>query len=237
MEEGLRIQRVFIQDRDNYYSSIRFHLIQINHPKQIPTPEYLARNLAFIQDQKKKILSYIDKIEINNFGNIIILPELSVPNDPELVNELKKRAEKLNSVIIGGFFFDETYINRCRIFFPKGEEESQHKIFLSRYEKENAAINGAHQKLPAELKIFTNTPVGDFAVVICFDFLSKDILDKLYGKIDHLIVLSWNHATDIYETKAKVFAYDSYCHIAIVNVADEGRSGLYLPFKGNQKIF
>jgi hypothetical protein len=95
-----------------------------------------------------------------------------------------------------------------------------------------------------ELFVFTDTPVGNFSVVICFDYLSPEDLIKLRGVIDTLFVVTLNPDDRSFNESAKADAYRSlYGFIIIVNAFDpdstihvRGKSGFYGPLKEDRTI-
>jgi predicted amidohydrolase len=95
-----------------------------------------------------------------------------------------------------------------------------------------------------ELFVFTETPIGNFSVFICFDYLSPQDLIKFRGVIDTLFVITLNPDVRAYNECAKADAYRSlYGFIIIVNAFDpysatrlKGKSGFYGPLRENRSI-
>ena len=43
-------------------------------------------------------------------------------------------------------------------------------------DREDKKVHNAHEQLKKELKVFVDTPVGDFAVLVCYDFTDIALL-------------------------------------------------------------
>jgi len=75
------------------------------------------------------------------------------------------------------------------------------------------------------LRLFTNSPIGDFAVVVCSDFLETATLDawSLAGPLpDILFVVARNAYPDLYRHFAVTDSFRLYCSVAVCNVRDDG---------------
>ncbi len=183
-------------------------------------------------DIVKKNLRTLRITKNKNIGNIIIFPELSVPNSLKI--DLQDFAKRKKAFIIAGFFYNEQCQNCCYIFDPKGKIHKQYK--LNPAPDENNEVHRAHEQLKKEIKVFVSTPVGDFAVLVCYDFTDTSLLMELRGKIDHLIIITMNKSVERFDTDAISSARNNYHHIFLCNTAKYGWSAIYGPFIRNPKV-
>lgn len=137
--------------------------------------------------------------------------------------------------MVGGFFYNETNQNIARIFFPNGNVYEQYKLELSPIEKSQLSAMDVSNQSSKDINIFKSS-IGDFAVLICYDFTNPALIDLLRGKIDYLIIPSWNNSVKTYAESAAANCYSNYCHIVICNVADYGGSCIYAPMAGEKKL-
>ena len=91
-------------------------------------------------------------------------------------------------------------------------------------------MHEAHEQLNKEINVLVDTPVGDFAVLVCYDFTDTSLLMDLRGKIDYLIILTMNKSVERFDTSAISFARNNYHHIFLCNIAKYGGSATYGPF-------
>ena len=213
--------------------------------------------IAIVQIKQEKEDSEVDKgdvIEklreaIDNESNIIIFPELTIPD--AFINEIKKvMKEKCNEgkvskrlfVVAGsrykmesGYKYDVCpilYLNeRCNIIVY---DDNYRNYKSSKYDDEDFVTgnNGIWR--------YINTGFGNFAVINCIDFIAanKKILANIFqegNRCDILIVIARNHPMVVYHTLAETTAREVNCAIAIANDGDTGYGGsrFYLPYKDN----
>lgn len=172
-------------------------------------------------------------------ANVIVFPEMFFPSSK--MEFLRNEAKDKNMIIITGLDYEkdefENSINSCAIALPNGNLIRQQKLYRSKYDSPK-------MKNGKELFVFTETPIGNFSVFICFDYLSPQDLIKFRGIIDTLFVITLNPDVRIYIENAKADAYRSlYGFIVVVNAFDpnstthiRGKSGFYGPFKKDRSI-
>lgn len=156
--------------------------------------------------------------------DIIIFPELSIPH--EMVDELKKLSEEVGCIVIAGSqYYDEcgSLSNRSPVIFSEREIIYNSKRFPSvpenKWLKKKFLEKGIYHK-------FLFTKAGNFAVLICMDFLSRELKDNILKlneektkDLDFLIVIALQDNSIRY--------YEDFQHI-INEKADRPGDGLYI---------
>lgn len=207
---------------------LNVHLIQIG--EFLPQGEELfdlINKRDFLEKRRSKIIEHLDKIYFSsNATDLVVIPELVVPNS--MIEELRNYA-KNTCYIVCGMIYTERYHNKCAIIDPTGTVTYQYKCEIAPMEPRE--IHRAHRYLDNQIHVFINTNIGDFAVLICYDFVNTNIMNIVRGKIDHLIILSMNHAADTFLTNAEANSFNYYTHIFLCNVAAAGKSAICGPFK------
>lgn len=160
-----------------------------------------------------------------NSCQALAFPEYSIPN--RLRNRLLEIASDSGVTIIGGFegsWIDGKLADEVFVAIP-GEPNlySQYKHSPSLEEQLPGSMfhDGA-------LRLFTNSPIGDFAVVVCSDFLETATLDawSLVGPLpDILFVVARNTYPDLYKHFAVTDSFRLYCSVAVCNVLDGNEDG------------
>lgn len=213
--------------------------IAIVQPRIWFDKEYNEYKLA--KGLKKHIEIFKENIEkaSQQSANVIVFPEMFFPASQ--ISELRNISKDKNMIIITGldYEYDEfnNPINSCAIVLPNGNLIKQQKLYRSKYDSPNMICG-------KELFVFTETPIGNFSVFICFDYLSPRDLMKFRGVIDTLFVITLNPDVRAYNECAKADAYRSlYGFIIIVNAFDpysttrlKGKSGFYGPLRKNRSI-
>lgn len=212
----------------NYDQSIldtfTVHLVQIGDIAKISDNEHEANNSEIVTSE---IIEKLDMIDFRmDKKDIVVFPELIVPNTA--ITKIEEYAKNTRSFIIAGMNIDDHHQNRCSIIDPQGNIYIQYK--LNPTNEEGPLVKKAHEELDKILNIFVNTPIGDFAVLICYDFLDPNLLIRLRGKIDSLFVVSMNKSPEKFKDIANDFAYSAFYHIFICNIAEHGHSAIYGPF-------
>jgi len=212
---------------------VNVHVIQIGD--FLPYDDSLFDTITkadFVEKQKNIIIDQLDKIYFSdNKTDLVILPELVVPLG--MIEQLRKYARG-TCYLICGMIYDERYRNKCAIIDPEGNVFHQYKCRIPLAEP--SETRRAHRNLENPLHIFLNTKIGDFAAVVCYDFLDVDLLKELRGKIDHLIIVSMNQAAGTFLRNAAGNAYSHYFHIYLCNIATTGKSAICGPFLVNDII-
>lgn len=189
-------------------------------------------------DRHLKIFNDMVDQAVQNDADAVVFPEMFFPTSR--LDDLKKQSEKDNLIIITGLDYENIspgqFVNSCAVALPDGRVIRQKKLLKSKYDSP-MMVEGD------ELFVF-KTPIGNFSVFICYDYLSAHDLIKLRGVIDTLFVLTLNPDVKSYHEKAIADAYSTlYGFIFIVNAFDpdhsppiSGRSGSYGPCRHERVI-
>ncbi|MFX1536598.1 MAG: carbon-nitrogen hydrolase family protein [Promethearchaeota archaeon] len=178
-------------------------------------------------DKRQKIITVIDGASKKGL-NFIVFPELALPwPDPDLYSF----AFNKGIGIIGGleYHHEDGLRNKCIIQLQNGRQFFQNKQFRSKYDL-NGMVEGE------SVKLFHGTSWGDFSVLICFDLTDIGLLAELRGKIDFIVVPTYNPAVGTFENIQKAISYLNYCFIIIVNSAEFGKTQVVGPLKGQENI-
>ncbi|MFH2127846.1 MAG: nitrilase-related carbon-nitrogen hydrolase, partial [Pseudomonadota bacterium] len=217
--------------------------VQIISPKDVPRPDTVKIALSnwgipmnyydfnhldfkrFIADDlhalKESIIAAIVTAEENG-ANALIFPEFFIPRQFE--DEIIKIAKDRGIVLVGGLeartdhqgkIFNETIV--ClpgfpQPFYQRKHHPSQEEPNTERFPKADT------------LYYFTNTTIGNFAVVVCSDYRElsyhKVITEQIYPEI--IIVCTMNHAPELYQAMAVADADRYYSHVIVCNNYNDG---------------
>lgn len=135
--------------------------------------------------------------------DVIVFPELSIPQ--HLINDIAKLNSDTQRVIIAGSHYYKSsngYISRCPVIIGKHVYFTE-KISPSPLEKSPIADKGL---TPGEkILLFKNSPIGNFAILICSDYLQDKIKQKLIQyNIDVLFVVAFQRQSDIYHSRMNI---------------------------------
>lgn len=177
---------------------------------------------------------------------IIILPELTIPLG--YINELKRLTCSIRSVAIAGLDFiekDKDYVENKAIVLVPNNWPSQKipssycatyefgKIYFSELEKnffEDRNINKLPYSHP-NTYIFGAGEFGKIGVAICSDFFDLERFLIYRGRIQHLIIISYNRDTESYYYIAEAIARLVYCNVIICNTGHYGDSFAFSPYR------
>jgi len=176
-------------------------------------------------EQKRLILDYINDA-IDNGADLVVLPELSTSR--AICDEIYNRFSNDGKVIIMGSYFDELDQNISEILI------GEHRI---KQAKNNPSkLEKSRMKRGNEVNIFINTPIGDFAVLICYDATDFAILNSLQDFTDLFICIARNIDVGLFDHMFRALTYLKYQYIIFCNDGKYGGSCIYAPFHGNRKL-
>lgn len=151
--------------------------------------------------------------------SLVLFPELSIPES--LINIINAWSNQNDCIVVAGSHYNKTssgYIARSPIIF-------ENKIYytdkivpapteVSPYVHE-ALIEGE------TILIFNNTYIGEFALLICSDYLAKEPKQNvLQNKLDFLLVIAFQKDSDIYHNRMAIDC-------------DNSEDGLYIAYVNN----
>ncbi|WP_276380571.1 PUA domain-containing protein [Flavobacterium sp. H4147] len=159
----------------------------------------LKNGLYFMINNDKISLKIKDILSIAKLNSVdlILFPELSIPE--KQIEKLQEWSKEQQSIIICGSHYSNNngkFIPRSPIII-KGEVFFTEKIFLSPLEKSPIMNQGASSG--TKVLKFVNTFVGNFAVLICSDYLEENLKDELdLQSLDFLCVPSYQRDSEVY---------------------------------------
>lgn len=151
----------------------------------------------------------------------IVFPEYSMPR--MMHDELCKLSESEQLIIIGGLEGEWKHgklLAQALILIP-GEH---HAHFQCKQEQSLEEEAGDSFYRDGEVRLFCNSPIGDFSVIVCSDFLQLSSLQTWTPDVqlpELLFVVARNTYHDLYVSFAKADAVRLYTSVVISNVVDE----------------
>ncbi|WP_020599756.1 PUA domain-containing protein [Spirosoma panaciterrae] len=165
----------------------------------------MESGLHYLQNDDKINLKTRDFLSVakQNSVDVILFPELSIPQ--KQVEKLQEWSKQQECIIIGGSHYYENnahIISRCPVII-KGDVYFTEKINLSPLEKSPILNEGA--KRGNKIIRFTNTFVGDFAVLICADYLEDHLKNELdLQLLDILFVPAFQRDSNMYYRRMNI---------------------------------
>lgn len=178
------------------------------------------------EDEQKQKIYHLLKEAVERDINLIILPELSTSE--KICEEMKEKFSGSQSIIVLGSYYND-YSQNCSRILIDGKFYGQIKNNPSYEEK-------GYMKESNDVSVFINTPIGDFAVLICYDATDFSILSALQGYTDFIICIARTKDTVTFKNIFSALTYLQYQYIIFCNDAQYGGSSLYLPFHGNRAL-
>lgn len=150
----------------------------------------------------------------------IAFPEYSIPR--AMHERLLDIANRNKLVVIGGFEGQWQTDKLCDEVFVAipGEPRLYHQYKQSPSLEEPQPATFHHDGV---LRLFCNSPIGDFAIIVCSDYLEAATFDAwtLDGPLpDVLFVIARNQYADLYKNFAIADSFRLYCCVAVCNVLD-----------------
>lgn len=192
-------------------------------------------------------------------SQFVIFPELFQPRQ-FLRRHIASICEENNFIMIGGLEYGPEYIpgrdrevplqNEAYIAIPSsltwGSAPDSHKrrkctlLTIPKIlpaEEEAAFLNQNRYKFKggSKLYLFQSKIVGNWAVLICSDFLNLPIHVLLQSSIQTLFVISYNKDVNAYSSIADTIQRISMCNVIICNIGNYGSSLAYSPYRKDFK--
>lgn len=200
----------------------------------------------FLESESQKIQSILDNMisqAIDDQSDIVIFPELTVPNS--YLDKISIAARKKKIIFIGGYeYLNLGHGNKNRVIISIPEnmkdknkrygpllEYEQLKLFPAPIEHQFNVLKGR------KLYLFKNTWVGDFAILNCYDFTNLECKPVLQGHVDYIIVTAYNKDLNTFDGDAETTARDFHCYVIICNTGRYGNSLVYAPYKEDYRRY
>lgn len=187
--------------------------------------------------------------------DFLVFPEVFLPLGLE--SDLENFAQKYNTIIICGVEYDRQPIeiqtledsigtNRCFIYIPTISGQVHRfeymKLTRSEYDARTPPKNEGEDRGKFKMNIgehlfrFSHPDIGQFGILICYDYSHFDILHKLNRQgiklpPELLFVISYNPDSNLYESCCIADSHRFYQYIIMCNVAQFGGSGVFGPVK------
>lgn len=174
--------------------------------------------------QKQKIYHFV-KEAVEKGADLIVLPELSTSKD--ICEGMKEKFSDSQSIMILGSYYDDDL--NCSNVLIDGEFYGQIKNNPSPKERD-------YMRRSNDISVFINTPIGDFAVLICYDATDFSILAALEGYTDFIICIARTRDVVTFRNIFSALTYLKYQYVIFCNDAQYGGSSFYLPFHGNRAL-
>ena len=226
---------------------MRFEKINLKGKKRLEVVKALVCQLRFDEsdwvyeddllrlNNEPRVEDYIGHISYaisNHNADLIVLPEVGVPN--HLLSQLQNLSKTAGVIIVGGtqYFHDGgKTISRCPVIV-NGSIYYTEKINPSPFEISPIKNRGLSKG--ETIRIFKNSLIGDFAVIICADYFDKNIRTKLASyNLDFVIVIAFQNDSTKYHDRMNADCEESrhgtyflYSNILSPPMGD-GRSGLF----------
>ncbi len=133
----------------------------------------------------------------------VLFPELSIPES--LITIISAWAVQNDSIVIAGSHYSKTasgYVNRAPIIF-KDQIFYNEKIIPSPLEI--SPVSGESLSSGQKLNIFRNSPIGDFSVLICADYLAPEVKNEALSKdLDILLIPAFQRKSETYHKRMSI---------------------------------
>jgi predicted amidohydrolase len=113
---------------------------------------------------------------------LIVLPELGVPR--QCIDLLRTWSSQTGAVVVGGTHYAhyaDGYRNECPVIVA-GQRYTTGKFHPAHMELSPTPSKSV--RATEEIKIFTNTPAGNFGVLICADYLNGLLTEKVIASVE-----------------------------------------------------
>ena len=184
-------------------------------------PESYYSEYWFANDECRQHVFQVSKNAIESAhshgAKALIMPEYFLPRGQQ-IKDLQSLALKRNIILIGGLegccSSNGMLINEAIIYLPerKDKEYVQEKQWNSIYEP---VIKGN-----GIVRVFRDTPIGNFAVIVCSDYLEVPMINAIAGFtgiLHNVFVITRNPRHELFCQMALADSYRLYTHVVIVN--------------------
>lgn len=185
-------------------------------PMDVYTSQFRFSDQFNTKQHGETALKLIDLAKLKG-AHAIVFPEYSLPRGK--VDAIVEKAKEEDIIVVGGLegrWTKKGLVNEAIIALPCTEKPYyQKKQKPSGYEEERYAFVS-----DGIFKLFKNTVIGSFAVVICSDYLEIDILQTLLDSHHHpdfVFIPAYNPYPDLFMHAAIADTVRMYTNIVIAN--------------------
>lgn len=181
-------------------------------------------------------------------ADFLVLPEISVPQE-YLKTHIPTICNENDLIIIGGieFFHKYTYNhnkyiqNEAFIAVPGMKKDINTreramiwkipKIYPAFTEEQNIKKAGYYFSPGNKIYLFKSKEFGNWAVLICVDYLNLPIQQMLQKKIQTLFIVAFNKDLNYYYSISESIHRILYCNVVVCNIANYGGSHVFTPYR------
>lgn len=194
------------------------------------------------------------KVAKSTEADFLIFPELFFPKE-YLYKQIAKEAEESRIIILGGQEWNQTYerngkkIIRNNGFIaipsvlekqsPKPKEKpiiiQFPKIYPSPGEESFVKDCGYEFESGSRLYLFKSKILGNWAILICYDYLNLPFHTLLQSKIQTLFVIAHNRDTRYYLSLSDSLHRMLFCNVIVCNTGYYGGSHAFTPYRDPNK--
>jgi predicted amidohydrolase/predicted ribosome-associated RNA-binding protein Tma20 len=183
--------------------------------------------LVFPQDPERigRAIERILALARQATAEVVVLPELSVPH--EVLEIPRIWSEQTGGIVVAGSHYFRTkhgYVSRCPIIVS-GKVYFTEKIVPAPVE--TSPIAGEGLSPGSTLTVLKNTSAGNLAVLICSDYLERELVVKTVSDdIDLLCVPAFQRGSDAYHSRMSIDCEEHTrgLYIAYANTLSDGLS-------------
>jgi len=232
---------------DELLDAVRVTIGQTMHDKKID--DYLDENNSFRHRDPYKQLDILDKIlsiSYEDRAHFVLLPEFFLPRKL-LYRFIKERSIRYKCIIMGGLEYGtdknsrNKLVNEAFIVVPEnlfrrttGRNATiikVPKLHPAPEEKDKLEGKGYEFKNGNRIYHFSSKKLGNFAILVCFDFLNLPVQAILQGQIQTLFVLTYNKDIPSFISIAETLLRLLLCNVVICNTGYYGGSAAFTPLR------
>ncbi|MCP4129140.1 MAG: hypothetical protein GY753_19105 [Gammaproteobacteria bacterium] len=189
-------------------------------PEELYTSQFRFSEKINTEQHGETALRLIDLAKSKG-AHAIVFPEYSLPRGK--IDAIVEKANEQDIIVVGGLegrWIEKGLANEAIIALPCTENPYfQMKQKPSGYEEEQYAFAS-----DGSIKFFKNTALGDFAVVICSDYLEIDIQQTLLDSNHHpdfVLVPAYNPYPELFMHAAIADSARMYTNVVIANTCSK----------------
>ena len=180
-----------------------------------------AQRLENVSDAE--VTEFSERLDQTRQGDLAVLSfHRGIAHNRE---KLRQLSEDRTIVTLGGV--DAQHRNLAFIAMD-GVVTEQEKLSLASEDQFDAVVAGD------KMHFFNGADIDAvrWAVLNCHDYTHADLIAELLERrVELLVVVTYNNATQLYWDYAIADIHRLFCYVVIVNIAEVGGSGVFVPFR------
>lgn len=187
-------------------------------------------------------------------ADFLVFPELFIPNE-YVYKHIMNECENSKIIIIGGLEWiykkningRKIIENQAFVAIPSTLNKNAQvlneratiikipKMFPAPAEKEFLNKSGYEFVHGNRIYLFKSRKLGNWAVLICVDYLNLPIQRLLQTKIQTLFIVAYNQDIDYFHSLSDSLHRILYCNVIVCNMGNYGGSHVFVPFRKRHK--